>query len=89
LRPDTYHTCSWVPHAFSSDGGRLFSCKTVDKKHAAPTQESLIRVQGRQCAGSRVQALVRERMEDWGRGLCRALGKKIVELTGDFTPDVR
>ena len=28
-------------------------------------------------------------MEDWGKGLCRALGKKIVELTGDFTPDVR
>lgn len=40
-------------------------------------------------AAARGQALVRERMEDWGKGLCRALGKKIVELTGDFTPDVR
>jgi activating signal cointegrator complex subunit 3 len=36
-----------------------------------------------------LQALVRERMEDWGKGLCRVLGRKIVELTGDFTPDVR
>ena len=35
------------------------------------------------------QALVRERMEDWGRGLCRVLGKKLVELTGDVTPDIR
>ena len=35
------------------------------------------------------QALVRERMEDWGNGLCRVLGKKLVELTGDITPDIR
>lgn len=36
-----------------------------------------------------LQALVRERMEDWGRGLCKVLGKKLVELTGDVTPDIR
>ena len=36
-----------------------------------------------------VQALVRERMNDWGKGLCSRLGKKMVELTGDFTPDLR
>ena len=35
------------------------------------------------------QALVRERMEDWGNGLCRVLNKKLVELTGDITPDIR
>ena len=28
------------------------------------------------------QALVRERIKDWGSGLCRALGKRLVELTG-------
>ena len=36
-----------------------------------------------------LQALVRERMEDWGNGLCRVLDKKLVELTGDITPDIR
>ena len=36
-----------------------------------------------------MQALVRERMKDWGQGMCRALGKKMVELTGDYTPDLR
>ncbi len=29
-----------------------------------------------------VQALVRERIKDWGAGLCKSLGKKLVELTG-------
>lgn len=29
-----------------------------------------------------LKALVRERMTDWGRGLCRKLNKRIVELTG-------
>ena len=29
-----------------------------------------------------LKALVRERIEDWGRGLCAKLGKKMVELTG-------
>jgi activating signal cointegrator complex subunit 3 len=32
---------------------------------------------------------VRERMNDWGKGLCARLGKKMVELTGDYTPDLR
>ena len=36
-----------------------------------------------------LKALVRERMEDWGRGMMKALGKSMVELTGDFTPDMR
>ena len=36
-----------------------------------------------------LKALVRERVDDWRRGLCRALGKRLVELTGDFTPDMR
>ena len=29
-----------------------------------------------------LQALVRERIKDWGAGLCKSLGKKLVELTG-------
>ena len=36
-----------------------------------------------------MQALVRERIKDWGKGLCAALGKRLVELTGDITPDLR
>ncbi|KAL3683377.1 hypothetical protein R1sor_001399 [Riccia sorocarpa] len=35
-----------------------------------------------------LKALVKERMDDWKRGLAATLGKKIVELTGDFTPDL-
>ena len=26
---------------------------------------------------------MRERIKDWGQGLCKSLGKKLVELTGD------
>ena len=36
-----------------------------------------------------MKALVRERMIDWKERLERKLGKKVVELTGDVTPDVR
>ena len=36
-----------------------------------------------------LKALVRERMSDWGKGLCAKLGKRMVELTGDYTPDLR
>lgn len=36
-----------------------------------------------------LKALVRERISDWGKGLCATLGKKLVELTGDYTPDLR
>lgn len=35
------------------------------------------------------QALVRERIKHWGAGMCKQLGKKMVELTGDYTPDLR
>jgi hypothetical protein len=35
-----------------------------------------------------LKALVRERIKDWGQGFCRTLGKRMVELTGDFTPDM-
>jgi len=33
-----------------------------------------------------LKALVRERMKDWGQGLCKALGKRMVELTGAPCP---
>lgn len=36
-----------------------------------------------------LKALVRERLDDWGNKLCPRLGKKMVELTGDYTPDIR
>ena len=36
-----------------------------------------------------MKALVRERVQDWGRRLTRRLGLKLVELTGDNTPDTR
>ncbi|GFR39797.1 hypothetical protein Agub_g283, partial [Astrephomene gubernaculifera] len=36
-----------------------------------------------------LKALVRERLSDWGERLCPLLGKKMVELTGDYTPDLR
>ena len=36
-----------------------------------------------------MKALVRERMDDWRVRLQDKLGKSIVELTGDITPDVK
>ncbi|RYP81257.1 hypothetical protein DL769_002087 [Monosporascus sp. CRB-8-3] len=49
----------------------------------------------RERSGSKVvyiapmKALVRERVKDWGARLARPLGLKLVELTGDNTPDTR
>lgn len=34
-----------------------------------------------------LKALSRERIADWGERFGRQLGKRVVELTGDFTPD--
>lgn len=36
-----------------------------------------------------MKALVRERVQDWGRRLTNQMGLKLVELTGDNTPDTR
>jgi len=36
-----------------------------------------------------LKALVRERVMDWRKKLCPLLSKKLVELTGDVTPDLR
>ena len=36
-----------------------------------------------------LKALVRERIEDWKVRLEKKLSKKVVELTGDVTPDAR
>ncbi len=36
-----------------------------------------------------LKALVRERMSDWGKGLCQVLGKKMVELTGEGWGDLK
>lgn len=36
-----------------------------------------------------LKALVRERIDDWKQRIEQKLGKKVVELTGDVTPDAR
>ncbi|KAK3240835.1 activating signal cointegrator 1 complex subunit [Cymbomonas tetramitiformis] len=36
-----------------------------------------------------LKALVKERIGDWRKGLCMKLNKRMVELTGDYTPDLR
>ena len=36
-----------------------------------------------------MKALVRERVQDWRKHLTRQMGLKLVELTGDNTPDIR
>lgn len=36
-----------------------------------------------------LKALVRERINDWKNRLERRIGKKVVELTGDVSPDIR
>lgn len=36
-----------------------------------------------------LKALVRERVDDWKAKLGKTLGKRVVELTGDVTPDMR
>jgi len=36
-----------------------------------------------------MKALVRERVKDWGSRLAKPMGLKLVELTGDNTPDTR
>ncbi|PON68968.1 Activating signal cointegrator 1 complex subunit [Parasponia andersonii] len=35
-----------------------------------------------------LKAIVRERMNDWRKGLVPQLGKEMVEMTGDYTPDM-
>lgn len=35
-----------------------------------------------------LKAIVRERMNDWKKGLVPKLGKEMVEMTGDYTPDL-
>ncbi|PIA63068.1 hypothetical protein AQUCO_00200832v1 [Aquilegia coerulea] len=35
-----------------------------------------------------LKAIVRERMSDWKKRLVSQLGKRMVEMTGDFTPDM-
>lgn len=32
---------------------------------------------------------MRERLKDWKRRFGGLLGKKVIELTGDYTPDIR
>lgn len=36
-----------------------------------------------------MKALVRERVDDWRKRICKATGKKLVELTGDSLPEAR
>ena len=36
-----------------------------------------------------LKALAKERLKDWKERLGKKLGKSVLELTGDFTPDLR
>jgi activating signal cointegrator complex subunit 3 len=36
-----------------------------------------------------LKALAKEKLKDWRRRFEAILGKKVVELTGDFTPDIQ
>ena len=36
-----------------------------------------------------LKALVRERVDDWHERMEQRLGKRVVELTGDSSPDIR
>lgn len=36
-----------------------------------------------------LKALVKERMKDWSKGFAKTLNLRIVEMTGDITPDLR
>lgn len=36
-----------------------------------------------------LKALVRERVNDWNSRICGPMKRKLVELTGDVTPDLR
>ena len=36
-----------------------------------------------------IKALVRERVKDWKKKVGKVLGKKIVEMTGDYTPSMQ
>jgi activating signal cointegrator complex subunit 3 len=36
-----------------------------------------------------LKALVRERLNDWEKKFGEGLGKKVIELTGDYTPNIR
>lgn len=36
-----------------------------------------------------LKALVRERVHDWRTRLTTQMGKKLIELTGDVTPDIK
>ena len=36
-----------------------------------------------------LKALVRERVLDWSQRVCPKIGKRLVELTGDLTPDLQ
>ena len=35
-----------------------------------------------------MKAIAKERLKDWSKRLGEGLGKRVIELTGDFTPDL-
>lgn len=36
-----------------------------------------------------LKAIARERLEDWSKRFGEILGKEVIELTGDYTPDLQ
>lgn len=86
VQTQIFHTCYYTDHNVLL-GAPTGSGKTVAAELA------MLKV-FRDYPGRKVvyiaplKALVRERIADWGHRFGRMLGKRVVELTGDFTPNV-
>ena len=87
------HSNASVSHALSYRYERSLGAPTGSGKTIS-AELSMMKV-FRDSPGSKVvyiaplKALVRERIKDWRKNLCPTLGLRMVELTGDYTPDLR
>ncbi|KAG0485407.1 hypothetical protein HPP92_009486 [Vanilla planifolia] len=77
-----YHTASNVLLGAPTGSGKTISAELA-MLHIFNTQPDMKVVYI-----APLKALVRERMIDWRKRLVSQLGKKMVEMTGDFTPDL-
>ncbi|KAK4477790.1 hypothetical protein RD792_017052 [Penstemon davidsonii] len=73
-----YHTDQNVLLGAPTGSGKTISAELAIDLVVAPMQVIYI---------APLKAIVRERMNDWRKRLVSQLGKKMVEMTGDYTPD--